>query len=99
MALILSGLTKCPLCDQVLAEHDEIFATTAFEIPKQDSLSAFQDAGMHQNCFMAWKLRPDFLIAFNNYFENHYRGMRFMNDDGTVVEREPKSGANPAEFE
>jgi hypothetical protein len=92
MALIFRGKSTCALCDLVIETGDEIMATSGVPVSASDPLAAFYDAGMHHACFMGWRLRESFIRKFNDYFEQHYRGMRFMREDGSIEEREPHAG-------
>ncbi len=33
---------------------------------------------------MGWDKRKRFINTFNGYYEKHYRGMRVMDDEGTI---------------
>jgi hypothetical protein len=92
MALVLLGKTECPLCGVVLKEGEEYIATSGGVVGKEDPLAPYQDAAMHRNCFLSWPLRESFIRKFNEYCEQHLRGMRFMREDGSVEEREPRPG-------
>ena len=92
MALILTGKTPCAICGVILIEGDDIFATSGGPVQPNDPLWPYQDAGMHRSCFRTWPLRDSFRQKFNEYFERHLRGMRFIREDGTVEEREARSG-------
>ena len=92
MALILTGKTPCAICGAILKEGDDIFATSGGPIQPNDPLWQFQDAGMHRDCFRNWPLREPFRQKFNQYYDRHLRGMRFIREDGIVEEREPSSG-------
>jgi hypothetical protein len=92
MALIFAGKTPCAICGTVLKEGDDIFATSGGPIQPNDPLWQYQDAGMHRECFRNWSLRDSFRQKLNEYFEFHLRGMRFIREDGTFEEREPRSG-------
>ena len=91
MALVLLGQSQCPLCRGVLESEDGVFATSGFPV-SDPALEPFMDAGMHNACFMAWPMREQFIREFNEYYEAHYRGMRFMNENGSIEEREPTAG-------
>ena len=45
---------------------------------------------MHQRCCLEWSGRVTFVATFNDYFDRHYRGIRYMHPDGTLEEREPR---------
>ena len=92
MALVFLGQTPCAICGVILKEGDDIFATSGGPITPNDPLWQYQDAGMHRSCFQAWPLRDSFRQLFNEHFDRHFRGMRFIREDGTVEEREPSAG-------
>ena len=93
MALVLMGRTTCTICGVMLAETDALVATSGGPIDPADALWKFQDAAMHQSCFVSWPLRDAFRSRFNEYFERHLRGIRFMREDGTFEDREPRASA------
>ena len=93
MALVFRGATPCAICGVTLQKDDEIFATSAGPIPSTDALWQYQDSGMHRDCFLSWDLRESFRRKFNDYYDRHLRGMRFMREDGSIEERDPRSGA------
>jgi hypothetical protein len=92
MALILSGKTPCAICGVTLQRGDDIFATSGGPIQPTDPLWQYQDAAMHRACFRSWPLRDSFRQEFNEYFDRHLRGVRFMHEDGTIEERDPRPG-------
>lgn len=89
MAIILRGRSRCALCDEVLAEGQLLFSTSAF-LDRDHPLWRYSDAAMHHSCFDAWPDRRSFIDSFNEFWSRNYRGMRFMHDDGSVEEREPE---------
>lgn len=90
MALILRGKSRCALCDEVLEEGEELFATSAFLSDEAHPLWRYSDAAMHLSCFRDWPDREAFVAEFNSFWAHHFRGMRFMHSDGTIEEREPQ---------
>jgi len=50
MALIFKGKSKCPLCERVLAQDDEIVSFPAF-LRLDHELGNFSDAAFHRECF------------------------------------------------
>lgn len=92
MALVLLGKTECPLCGAVLETGDELVATSGAGVSEGGPLAPYQDAAMHKKCFLNWPLRKIFIQTFNEYYDQHFRGMRFMREDGSIKEREPRSG-------
>lgn len=51
MALILVGKTKCPLCDNILEDGQEIVSFSSFVSNELDPLWLFSDAAFHSDCF------------------------------------------------
>jgi hypothetical protein len=94
MALIFTGKTTCAICGAILKEGEDIFGTAGGPIQPNDPLWRYQDAGMHRDCFRKWPLRDSFRKKFNEYFDRHFRGMRFIREDGTMEEREPRRGCS-----
>jgi hypothetical protein len=88
MALIFLGRSTCPICSQIINADDSIVSTTAFINDVNHPFWRFNDAAMHQVCFASWKQRNEFISVFNDYFHAHYRGMRFMLEDGAIEERD-----------
>jgi hypothetical protein len=93
MALVFIGKTPCAICGVILQESDDIFATSGGPIERTDPLWQYQDAAMHRACFRKWALRDSFRQKFNDYYYRHFRGMRFIREDGVIEEREPGPGA------
>ncbi len=89
MAIILRGATACSICGEVLAEGDAIVVTSAFIGDEAHPLWQYSDSGMHRRCFSEWRLRQDFIDAFNGFFEENYRGARRMHPDGSIEEVGP----------
>lgn len=92
MALTFLGQSQCALCGYTLEAGDAIVATPAIPVAESDPLAPFYDAGMHCECFQNWILKEPFIRYFNAYYDQQYRGMRFMLEDGSIDEREPHAG-------
>jgi hypothetical protein len=58
MALLIRGKTICPLCGNLIAENDDVYATPAFLKPTHP-LASYSDAAFHSQCFAATAERPD----------------------------------------
>jgi hypothetical protein len=65
MALVIHGVTTCPLCGSALNTGDDLFGTTHFIGDEADPLWKYSDAAMHQRCFLAWEHRPAFVAKYN----------------------------------
>lgn len=90
MALVILGKTTCAICGAAVAPAEPIVTTSGGPIQPDDALWKYQDAAMHQSCFVTWPLRDEFRARFNEYYDRHLRGMRFMTQDGTIEPREPR---------
>lgn len=88
MAIILIGRSRCPLCDEILDSGQETVATTAFIEDVNHPLWRYSDAAMHAKCFLGWSQREAFIDGFNEFWRRRHRGMRFMDPDGKIHERE-----------
>ena len=64
MAMIIRGVSTCPLCQQILT--DPIFATSHFIDDKDHPLSRYSDAAMHWDCYAKWPHQAEFAAM---YFE------------------------------
>ena len=73
MVMILRGRSKCPLCDEVLAEKDSVIAFPAF-IPRGHQLSSFSDAAFHLPCFQKHEDADDVVALYNDHRRKRYRG-------------------------
>lgn len=90
MAIVISGKTECPVCNAVIAEPDDLVATSAFIEDASHPLSQYSDAAMHRACFMSWGRRREFIDLFNKFWSSRYRGIRLMHDDGSIEEKDPR---------
>jgi|SRR5215813_2735118 len=88
MALIVTGKTECPLCNEVLQEGDRIVATTHFIGDPRDPLWPFSDGAMHKSCFLEWDHRKVFVERYNATMGSITWGngtYHYMNYEGEVV--------------
>ena len=90
MAIILPGKSICPICNQPILADDKTVSTSAFIENRESPLWPYSDAGMHQACFSSWSLRDNFILAFNDYYQQHFRGSRTMLQDGRIQETTPQ---------
>lgn len=96
MAVIISGLSRCPLCEELLGETEPLVVTWHFMIDPFHPLYAFSDAAMHQSCFLRWDKREEFVGIFNAAValvdswgcERHE-----MQADGQILTFQPSGGA------
>jgi hypothetical protein len=90
MALVILGSTRCPLCDHVIVDVDEIVATSHFIADSADRLWRYSDAAMHKNCFKNWEYRERFVARYNanmgpiTWGNGTYHEMEL---DGTILSR------------
>ena len=63
MALIMFGMSGCPICGETL-DGPPVFATSGVFLPDGDPLQDCCDAGMHWDCYAAWPHRPRFARAW-----------------------------------
>lgn len=87
MAIIIRGVTACPLCGEVLRDGDDIVATPHFL--HSGPLSRYSDAAMHRECFTAWPKADAFRSAFNDFGRSWPGGPHQMLTDGTIVKVTP----------
>ena len=50
MAVVFFGNSKCPLCNEVIHEHEDIELFPPFVVNKSDPYYIFNDAGLHKKC-------------------------------------------------
>ena len=84
--MIISGQSKCSICDKVLDEQERYILIPAFLEDESHVLFQYTDTGFHQDCFNKSSFRDDLVSAYNEYYKAHYRGMRIMNDQGEILE-------------
>jgi hypothetical protein len=56
MALLLRGLTECPLCGEVIQKEDDVVMFSPGVYDTADPLHIFNDASFHMACFDAHPL-------------------------------------------
>jgi hypothetical protein len=95
MALILLGVTTCPLCCRTLNEGELFVATTAGSLSELHPLADYDDAAMHRACFVGWEHREEFRRLFNERAreQSGKRGSGLqMAEDGSVAWRRRRRG-------
>jgi hypothetical protein len=88
MALVMYGLSKCPLCSGAVDEGQALVSTTHFIESPDHPLWQYSDAAMHYGCFQTWEHRALFVAEYNRLFGSRVwgNGTRHpMGDDGTVT--------------
>ena len=78
MALLFPGVSRCPICKNVIDEGQEHVATSGSVVSAGHPLWEYQDATIHKPCFLSWPLRQNFIDAFNEYSERYLRGIPVM---------------------
>lgn len=71
MAIIIRGVSRCPICGEVLEEGQPLVAFPAFLSPGDD-LWRYSDSAMHEHCFEAWEHR-DAMIHKYRVFKGEIR--------------------------
>ncbi len=88
MAIVIRGLTKCPLCAELIADGQSIVSTPHFVESPEHPLWPFSDAAMHYSCFQKWPLRSEFVAEYNNSLGRMVWGngsRHHMQPDGIVI--------------
>jgi len=65
MAILIIGASRCSICGEVLAQGQQIVATTHFISDRTDPLWQFSDSGMHSVCFAKWEHRDEFAARYH----------------------------------
>ena len=87
MAIIIRGKSECSLCGQVLADGDDLVATTHFIHHQSHPLWRYSDSAMHRTCFAKWPEANAFRAAFNQIWpELVPQHPRHMLADGSIAE-------------
>jgi hypothetical protein len=98
MALIFRGASRCPLCDGIIAEDDDIVATQHFIPDESDPLWRYSDAAIHRSCFLAWPHRGAFVAKYNATLGRITWGNGMYHDmqaDGTIPDFSLVNGEGP----
>jgi hypothetical protein len=80
------------LCHEVIAEEDDIVATSHFIADRNDPLWQYSDAGLHRRCFLRWESREEFVRRFNEVMAQFVFGngkRHQMSGDGRITEIAP----------
>ena len=67
MALLIPGLTKCPLCGEVINKDDQIESFWHFIEDSKDPLYEYSDASFHKACFDIWEMRDEYLMRYSEF--------------------------------
>ncbi|HPF39280.1 MAG TPA: hypothetical protein P5081_12980 [Phycisphaerae bacterium] len=89
MALISRGMSRCPICNEVIRAEHHIFATWGVWLETDHKLFRYCDAGMHWDCYAHWPHRPEFAKSYIDFWfewsrESPYSGFVFVNDEALV---------------
>lgn len=68
MAIIIIGLTKCAICDNVISDEDDCLGFPAF-LQSDHKLWRYSDSGFHTSCFENWEHCEEFNSIFNQINE------------------------------
>jgi hypothetical protein len=66
MALLIRGKTKCPLCEKVITDNDDVIAFPAF-LGANHPLSRFSDSAFHRTCFSTCPERAEVESLYRRY--------------------------------
>lgn len=75
MAILMWGLTECPLCNDVIATGEAVVAFPALGIDASDPLFCLDDAAVHQRCLLERVEILDLVRKdqrFRKYLLDHY---------------------------
>ena len=88
MAIVILGKSKCPICGDVISSQDEIVSFPAFIHDSNHRLWAYNDAAMHQRCFVGWSEAAEYRKLFDSVWNaenpNH---PRMITEDGSIIEK------------
>ncbi|MEN9360139.1 MAG: hypothetical protein RL095_1674 [Verrucomicrobiota bacterium] len=85
MAMISYGSTRCPLCDQIIAWGDAIFATSHFIGRDEHPLWRYSDAAMHWACYAQWEHQAEFAsLHFDICLKSRYKEALFSSNELVV---------------
>jgi hypothetical protein len=62
---VIRGTSKCAICHRVIAERDDIVATTRFISDESHPLWRFSQEPLHIGCFQTWEKRSDFVDKYS----------------------------------
>jgi hypothetical protein len=101
MAMIITGESRCSICDEVIQAGQDITATSGGCFPRDHHLWHHCDAGMHWDCFWSWPHRREFsrgyVEAWIQGYQNAYAAALVYSDEDCVVMIEPAKRATKAE--
>jgi hypothetical protein len=83
---LLGTSSRCPLCNESI---DVDAANTFFSLPyvgiAESELAVIDDANVHNDCFLKWVRRNDFIKAFN--FQGELK--LFVRNNGEICLKRP----------
>ena len=68
MALFFPGKTECPICSNVLEEHEDVISFPAL-FHETHKYYFCSDASFHSNCFKEWEYSEPALAILEQYLE------------------------------
>ena len=88
MAIVLIGLSECPLCGEVFRTEDEILAFPHFVLDPKHHLWPYSDTGMHKQCFIEWPQAAEYREFFDqNWNTENPHHPRVISEDGSIVSK------------
>ena len=85
MAIIITGKSKCPICNEVMNESDEIVLFPPFVQNVNDPFYIFNDAGVHLTCLRDHKLGKQAIEYRNIVIEKTRPENRICDIGGNVI--------------
>lgn len=67
MALIVTGVTECAICGEVIQPCDEAFGTVAFISDPTGRFYEYSDALFHKRCFDTWPQGERFTRRYEEF--------------------------------
>ncbi len=67
MALVILGVTVCPLCEQPINDPEGFIAFPHFIEDERDPFWPYSDAAFHKQCFDSWSKKKEFLERFRAF--------------------------------
>lgn len=94
MNLFIDGMACC-LCGNPVSSEQNRFGTWGVWLPSNDRLHRYCDAGMHWDCYAAWKYRERFARSYFDFWIEEEKGnpcwWRVYCDESVFVTVNPQS--------
>ncbi len=72
MAIVIPGVTVCPLCRRAIDGPEDFIGFPHFIEDEEDPLWIYSDAAFHKSCFDTWSRKEEFLGRLRG-FEGYRR--------------------------